>query len=249
MNDLMIYEGWVSHSRLTPVKHEFKYNTFQIWVDVKRLRALDNISRWWSSKRFNLVQFKRQNYLPSDESLYDQVRNTIKAHADDTFDGDVYLLANLSYWGVCFNPIIFIACYEGEELRYLLTEVHNTPWNQRFIYLHDIQSKETDIDERGYHIANFDKAFHVSPFMPMDLQYRWKYRIDNTQFFIKMHLSKNDESIFNVTMNLKGKPLSQRQANFIPFRFPLTCIKVVAAIYWQAILLWLKRVPFIPHPK
>ncbi|MGK0374155.1 MAG: DUF1365 family protein [Arenicella sp.] len=222
---------------------------FQVWVDVRKIGALDQISRWWSSKHFNLVQFKRQNYLPSEKGLYQEVCATIKQHSGNEFEGEAYLLANLSYWGVCFNPIVFVACYQHDELRYLITEVHNTPWNQRFIYVHDTHSKGSQADAQGFHIANFDKAFHVSPFMPMDLQYRWKYRIDESSFFIKMDLLQNDQSIFSATMQLNGKTLSRKQATLLPFRFPLICIKVVVAIYWQALCLWCKRVPFFSYPK
>lgn len=248
MKGLKLFEGWVSHQRSTPVEHKFRYKMFQVWVDVRQTELLDGVSRWWSSKGFNLVQFKRQNYLPSDQSLYQEVCSTLKQHTNNDFTGDAFLLANLSYWGYCFNPIVFVACYEGDTLRYLITEVRNTPWNQRFVYVHDTLANNSEADQQGYHVANFDKAFHVSPFMPMDLQYQWKYQIDDSKFFISMHLLQDGGSIFNATLNLNGKSLSRAQANLIPFRFPLMCIKVVTAIYWQALLLWIKRVPFFPHP-
>jgi len=249
MNTLKLFEGSISHNRSTPIEHAFHYRMFQIWIDVKQTSALDDLSRWWSSKGFNLVQFKRQNYLPSEQDLYQEVCSTIKAHTGNDFDGDAFILTNLSYWGVCFNPISFIACYQENQLRYLVAEVHNTPWNERFIYVHDTHLTKNQPDTKGYYVANFDKAFHVSPFMPMDLQYRWKYRIDESNFFIRMALLQDEKSIFNATMNLNGKPLSRKQANLLPFRYPFICIKVVAAIYWQALQLWLKRLPIFPHPK
>lgn len=249
MSDLKLFEGWVSHQRSTPVEHNFRYKIFQVWIDVKKTSLLDDISRWWSSKGFNLVQFKRQNYLPGDQSLYQEVCATLKQHTGNDFNGDAFLLASLSYWGYCFNPIVFIACYEGGQLRYLITEVHNTPWNERFVYVHDTFATDSVVDKSGYHIADFDKAFHVSPFMPMDLQYQWKYQINESSFYISMRLLQKGDSIFNAILNLKGKPLSRAKANLIPFKFPFMCTKVVAAIYWQALILWVKRVPIFPHPK
>jgi DUF1365 family protein len=249
MKRLKLFEGWVSHSRSKPVEHTFRYRMFQVWVDVKQISTLDQVSRWWSSTGFNLVQFKRQNYLPSEQGLYQEICATIKQHTGNEFDGDAYLLANLSYWGICFNPVVFIACYEGDELRYLVSEVHNTPWDERFVYVHDTNSDDGEPDARGFHVANFDKAFLVSPFRPRDLQYRWKYKLDDTRFFINMVLLQDNESIFNVTMQLDGEPLSRQRANLLPFRFPIICIKVVAAIYWQALCLWFKRVPLFSHPK
>lgn len=249
MNSLKLFEGTVSHSRSTPVDHTFTYRMFQIWVDLKKTAEIDSISRWWSTKTFNLVRFKRQNYLPSEKSLYDEACSTIKLHTNNDFSGNAFLLANLSYWGMCFNPIVFIACYEDNELRYLITEVHNTPWNERFIYVHDTHANNKQTNSKGYHQADFDKAFHVSPFMPMNLQYRWKYRIDKSSFFIKMTLQQKGQSIFNATMKLNGTQLSRQKANLLPFRYPLICAKVIAAIYWQALKLWLKRIPTFRHPK
>ena len=249
MNSLKLFEGWVTHSRFKPVEHKFRYRMLQVWVDIKQLSVLDRASCWWSSSGFNLVQFKRQNYLPGRQSLYQEVCSTIKEHTGNSFGGEAYLLANMSYWGFCFNPIVFVACYQNSQLRYLVAEVHNTPWNERFTYVHDIDSSDGEIDDQGFHVAKFDKQFHVSPFMPMDLQYRWKYRISDTEFYIKMGLSKNDEPIFSASMSLNGKPLTRAQANFLPFRYPLVCINTVLAIYYQALCLWFKRVPFFSHPK
>ena len=249
MNRLKLFEGWITHSRFKPVEHKFRYHMQQVWVDIKQLSALDDASLWWSSRRFNLVQFKRKNYLPGRQSLYQEVCARVKEHTGNSFDGEAYLLANMSYWGFCFNPVVFVACYQGEKLRYLVAEVHNTPWNERFTYVHDIGSVDGGLDDQGFHVADFDKQFHVSPFMPMDLQYRWKYRISDSEFYIRMGLSKNDESIFYASMALSGKPLTRTQANLLPFRYPLTCIKTVSTIYYQALRLWLKRVPFFSHPQ
>ena len=86
-----------------------------------------------------------KNYLPGRQSLYQEVCARVKEHTGNSFDGEAYLLANMSYWGFCFNPVVFVACYQGEKLRYLVAEVHNTPWNERFTYVHDIGSVDGGI--------------------------------------------------------------------------------------------------------
>ncbi|HAS49225.1 MAG TPA: DUF1365 domain-containing protein, partial [Gammaproteobacteria bacterium] len=78
MNSLKLFEGWITHSRFKPVEHKFRYHMQQIWVDIKQLSALDDASLWWSSRRFNLVQFKRKNYLPGRQSLYQEVCARVK---------------------------------------------------------------------------------------------------------------------------------------------------------------------------
>jgi len=251
MRALGLYQGIVNHRRTRPCLHSFNYRMTQTWIDLQQLDLLDRISVFWSTRGPNIVRFKPENYFPSQASdqsdLYQRVCKQIHQQTNKDFNGKAYLLANLSYWGYCYNPIVFVCCYENDELRYLVAEVHNTPWNERFVYVHDIESTTGSIDEKGYYHAHFKKSFHVSPFMPMNLQYHWTYKIDDSRFFIDMNVLEKEQSIFNATLNLKGSPLQRHQANGIPFRFPFTCVKVMSAIYWQAFKLWLKRVPFHTH--
>ncbi len=254
---LRLYEGWLSHKRMSPVEHEFRYKVFQIWLDVKQPQLLDTLSRWWSSSPFNLVHFDRRNYLPSKQPLYDEVLSVIEQQTGKAFAGDVYMLSNLSYWGHCYNPVTFFACYDNGVLQYFISEIHNTPWGERFCYVHDVSlgaptntqaDAQLDTNNKKTHVAHFDKNFHVSPFMPMGLRYEWRYTLSEQRSVISMNLSQDDTHIFNATLNLKGHDLTTKTANRLPFKYPFMCAKVVLAIYWQALKLWIKRVPFYRHP-
>lgn len=94
----------------------------------------------------------------------------------------------------------------------------------------------------------FDKAFHVSPFLPMAIHYDWRFRIENERLDVHMRLKHSDRQCFSVGMRLALAPMSAAAMRRMPLRFPLMTGKVVAAIYWQALRLWIKKTPFYSHP-
>jgi len=257
ISPLRLYNGVVSHTRNSPTLHRFQYSIFQIWLDVEQPQLVDKISRFWSSNKANLVRFKRQNYLPSTTEqtlgIHQQACHLIKQQTGKSFNGKIYLLSNLNYWGYCYNPVSFYCCYnDSGQLIYILSEIHNTPWGERFTYVHDVarknHSSQTQNGDSDTLQFEFDKQFHVSPFMPMNLEYQWKFTITHEQVFISMNLKQEKQSIFNATLKLQGQALDRRTANQIPFRYPFACLKVISAIYWNAFRLWLKRIPFYEHP-
>ena len=92
------------------------------------------------------------------------------------------------------------------------------------------------------------KQFHVSPFMSVDQGYRWQFTVPGKKLAVHMENLQDSKRVFDATLNLKHRPIATGSLAFVLLRFPLSTVRVLVAIHWQALLLWLKRVPVHDHP-
>ncbi|PLO66653.1 DUF1365 domain-containing protein, partial [Klebsiella michiganensis] len=153
-----LYQGVLRHRRLQPKAHHFRYRIFMAWLDLDELDRLGEAGI--RRNRFAAASFYDADY-PLGTPLKAQVLNRLESLTGARPDGRVMLLTQLRYLGFHFNPVNFYYCYDGAgTLRWVLAEVRNTPWNERHYYAVD-----------GQRARPLAKAFHVSPFNPMDMVY------------------------------------------------------------------------------
>lgn len=249
-----LYEGLVRHRRFAEAAHRFEYRLFMMLLDLDEIDAVCALSPAWSARRFAPAWFRRRDFLPAHEgTLREAVQAELRAlGVAEPAPGPIRILTHLRYWGLSFNPISIYYCYgaDGVTLQHLLLEVHNTPWNERHCYLLAVADSEPAVDPAepgaGY-TGRQTKAFHVSPFMPMDMEYRFRFNAPAQRLNFHMENHRAGARAFDATLSLRRQEITAGALNHVLIAYPWMTAKVVAGIYWEALRLLLKGVRLHDH--
>ena len=264
-----IYTGWIGHRRFVPVLNHFRYPIFMMYLDLDELPNLFSKKWYCALERFNLVSFKRKDYFAPDQpdlkqAVIDRVHSHYQDHQCEPPEiSSVRVLGHVRYLGFNFNPVVFYYCFDQDnQLQAILSEITNTPWGERHAYVHAITDAEALVgsDMQLTHYTNnpnnhkfkfeFIKRFHVSPFNPMNMDYKWVFSEPKSQLHVHMDnfiQTTEAEKHFDATLTLQQNSFDKNLAAIL-IRQPLITVKVVWGIYWQAFKLWVKRSPFYGHP-
>lgn len=242
-----LYTGHVGHCRYAHATNRFRYALFMLYLDLDELPRLFDHRWFWSVECPNWASFRRTDHLRRPGPLADAVRDTVAGQLGFRPAGPVRLLTHLRYLGYCFNPISVYYCFDagGDTLEAIVAEIHNTPWGEEYLRALDARG---GADAGGWLQWQLDKEFHVSPFMPMEISYIWHMTPPGERLAIAMENLRQGEKVFEAGLELAARPLDGTGLARALLHWPCMTARVIGAIYWQALLLKLKGVPFCPHP-
>lgn len=242
MTNSAIYEGTVVHARLSPTAHRFRYRVFYLLFDLDELPMLDRRLRWFSHNRFNAMALHDRDHGSDDgRPLKEWIAGTLEAAGFDFELGRVEVLAFPRILGYVFNPISVWYCRDTEGVvRAVLHEVRNT-FGDKHCYVGAVDADDAT--------QTFDKRLHVSPFMDMDKRYDFSLTTPGNAVAVRIRESDGSgEEMFRAAFTGRRRELDDRTLLAMFVKYPLVTLKAIGAIHFEAIRLWMKRVPFFRRP-
>ncbi len=252
-----IYTGKIRHRRFETKHREFDHSVTYFFLDLAEIPTLFSKPWLFSETGPSLFGFRRKAYLgPTDLPLDEAVRRRVAAESGRRPTGPIRMLTQITSFGHTFNPVTFYYCYDesDEWVTHIVAEITNTPWGERHSYVLTARPPleprpgQTKIQSL---IFDFEKRFHVSPFLGMDFRYHWAFSRPNTSLNIQMENRKGgtDRVAFDATFRLKRTPWTKRNLFFTLLRRPFGSLVTLSLIYIHAAAIWLRGIPYVQHPK
>ncbi len=243
-----LYVGQVKHRRHTPTTHEFDYKMFMVLLDLDEIPELFDGYLLWSARSFNIAWFNRNSHFGEPESsLKSSIIKLVKTETGVIINGPVMLLTHLNYFGYGFNPVSFYYCYDktGTRVRAIVAEVNNTPWGEQHCYVFSELDNTGNSKRHEYHLQ---KRFHVSPFNPMNQDYKWQLSQPADSLSVHIENWQDQKLVFDASLSLDSQEITSSTLASNLIKFPFITMKISASIYYEALKLWLKRTPVYTHP-
>ncbi|MBR0829802.1 DUF1365 domain-containing protein [Bradyrhizobium manausense] len=242
-----LYFGDVMHARLKPMGHRFSYRVMSLLIDLDRLDEANRQSRLFGVNRTALYSFHEADHGERDgSSLRAYAARCAARHDIDLSGGRVELLCYPRLFGYTFNPLSVYFCYRRSgELALVIYEVRNTFGD---VHPYVLPVRPGELNAAGLRQSQ-DKLFYVSPFVAMAAM-RYHFRVLPPSEIVRLRILETDRegpllaATFSGHRNALTSPALLRSL----LALPLLPFKIIAAIHWEALRLWLKGARLIPRP-
>jgi len=234
------------HHRLSPKVHRFYYNVFMFYIDLDELELLKSKLVLFSHNRFNFFSFKDKEHLQLPIDKPNKSKNTkqhiidyLKQNGFNYTNEKIMLLTNLNILGYNFNPVSFYYILNADDTPCCaIAEVGNTFGEMKPYFLN-----EDLFLENKFHL-NTTKYFYVSPFMSHDSNFDFTLYVPNQKLNIKIDTLNKNDKLFISTLSGTKRPLNNANLFWYSIRFPFLTFRIITLIHWNALLLWLKKIPY-----
>ncbi|MFK0166639.1 DUF1365 domain-containing protein [Rhizobium sp. NPDC090279] len=239
-----LFPGLVTHARSKPKQHRLSYRIYSLLIDLDELDEIDRRLRLFSVDRFNLFSFYRKDRGDgSGSDLKKQVEQCMRKAGIEPDGGPIRLLTMPRLLGWAFNPLSVFFCYATDaSLKAILWEVDNT-FGERHGYMIPVEADgATEI------VQQCDKAFHVSPFMDMDLRYQFRVSPPTDMLSIRIDTFDREGPVLTARHLAHRTALTDRALLKAFFTIPFLTFRVIGGIYWEALKIWSKGIGLRGHP-
>ena len=240
IRDSYIYNGEVIHKRFKPKVHYFRYKVFSLLIDLDELNTLNDLIPYFSYNRFNLISFYDKDHGYRDgSSLKQWVIKNLKGAGIKDQEINIKLLCYPRIFGYVFNPLsVFFVYDKSKSLIAILYEVKNT-FGEQHTYIFQINSYQNLIEN------NCVKKFFVSPFMDLKSEYFFKILIPGNKLSVVIDQRDSEGKLLFASQDGKRCELTSKNLLFSYLKHPLMTFKIISAIHFEALRLWLKGIKLV----
>jgi len=243
--------GQVRHTRLRPVRHQFSYANYFVLLPMRSMQPGNSqpgaSAGALALNRRAALSFHDRDHGdgrgPEAGGALAWLESLLREQGIHDADGEIWLQCYPRVWGFAFKPVSFWFCHRADNsLRVIVVEVNNT-FGERHCYLLDQPRFGAELSA--------DKVFHVSPFCAVEGGYRFRFfRSQNSPRCVaRIDLHDAAGALLQTSLSGSLEPISASSIRRALWRYPAMTWGVVAHIHWQALKLWLKRVPFFRKPE
>lgn len=233
-----LYECEVMHRRLRPEQKRFDYRIFMLSVELGKLPR----KRFLSFNRFNLFSLNDRDHI--DLGKPGGIRGNLMAWIKEQeiecpSDARIRLITLPRVLGYAFNPVSFfyVSTSDGVPL-FAIAEVRNTYHEMKLFLVDGKKSK-------GWQ-RKVAKEFYVSPFSDVRDFFDFKLGLPAENWAVNIDNSDEEGTTLASAIRGEAKPLTSGRLLWFGLKYPLLSLKVIFMIHWQALKLWLRKVPYFP---
>lgn len=233
-----LYECVVMHRRLLPKRHEFVYRIFLFLLDLDELPEIERRIPFFSVNSPNLYSLSKDDYFQfHSRGIRKNLETFLATQKFTTPVGRIQLLTLPRLLGYTFNPVSIFFCFDSEDRPLVsVIQVGNT--------FGELKPFLVPVTPEGGFRLRAPKNYYVSPFSELDLDFDFRFETPGDRLRVHIDDWRGDERVLVSSLTGASVPLDAGNLARLSLKYPLVTLKVIFLIHWEALRLWLKKIPF-----